>query len=260
MDRARPQIMVNQRDSDAQKEVEASRMNALSSVSQLDIRTGSTLVDQFETAYIPRVFNLTLPWCVGGPDFPKQPRYRRHAVDAPWLSLDAYTAMMARRVEAQMRWDWDLNPALWSLAFASKVNTGVSMGLQRALCRGADTTPSHNEIGESCARIFHLLWHGEYVDASGRRFPMHGDVSKIDRIIGLSKAEQGLLKNYHFMSGRLAGTRQIRRSINHVVFSSRVVYGVPVFMTVTPSERHSGLAIRLSRHRRNDPAITHMAP
>ena len=33
------------------------------------------------------------------------------------------------------------------------------------------------------------------------------------------------------------------------------VFGVPTFLTVTPSERHSGLAFRLSRSRRNDPAI-----
>ena len=59
------------------------------------------------------------------------------------------------------------------------------------------------------------------------------------------------------MSSRLPGTRQVRRSINHYLFSARVVYGVPVFMTVTPSERHSGLCVRLFRYRRNDPAIAH---
>ena len=59
------------------------------------------------------------------------------------------------------------------------------------------------------------------------------------------------------MSSRLAGTRQVRRSINHLLFSARVTYGTPTFITVTPSERHSGLAVRLFRYRRNDPAIMH---
>ena len=40
-----------------------------------------------------------------------------------------------------------------------------------------------------------------------------------------------------------------------MVFSSRIFYGVPVFMTFTPSERHSGLAIHLYRGRSNDPAF-----
>ncbi len=62
------------------------------------------------------------------------------------------------------------------------------------------------------------------------------------------------------MSAKIAGTRQVRRQINHYVFSARIVYGCPVFMTVTPSERHSGLAIRLSRFRKNDPGVRFGAP
>ena len=53
MDRSRPQILVNQRDSDARKEVEASRMGALSTVSELEVRRGSALIDQFVTWCIP---------------------------------------------------------------------------------------------------------------------------------------------------------------------------------------------------------------
>ena len=62
--------------------------------------------------------------------------WRRHFDDAPRVSLDKYTEMMAARCEYQVRADWDLNPGLWSLAFASKVNLGLSMSIQRALRRG----------------------------------------------------------------------------------------------------------------------------
>ena len=57
------------------------------------------------------------------------------------------------------------------------------------------------------------------------------------------------------MSSRLPGTRQIRKMIGHVITAARVIYGNPLFMTVTPSERHSGLVIRLSRYRRSDPGL-----
>ena len=67
MEFGRPQLLLAQRDSDAQKEMEASRINALGSVSMLQLRTGSNLLDQFQSSYIPRVFNLSLPWCVGMP-------------------------------------------------------------------------------------------------------------------------------------------------------------------------------------------------
>ena len=53
--------------------------------------------------------------------------------DAPMVPLQTYTAMMARRVEAQVRWDWDLAPSLQSLSFASQVNLAVSLSYYRAL-------------------------------------------------------------------------------------------------------------------------------
>ena len=105
---------------------------------ELTVQTGSTLREQFESSYVARVFQLSLPWCVGGPDLPGRKRWRRVYEDAPTLSLDAFTAMMAERVESNIRWDWDLNPGLWSLAFASKVNLGVAMSIQRCLRCGGD--------------------------------------------------------------------------------------------------------------------------
>ncbi len=53
------------------------------------------------------------------------------------------------------------------------------------------------------------------------------------------------------MSGKLAGTR---RSMNHLTFSAQVVYGLGVFLTFTPSERH-GTTLRFSRCRASDPGI-----
>ena len=96
---------------------------------------------------------------------------------------------------------------------------------------------------------------GEY-EQNGRRLPVNGDISKLERVIGATDTERALIRNVHFMSARIAGTRQIRGGIRHVVFATRAVYGVPIFMTLTPSERHSGLAIRLFRGRRKDPAFT----
>ena len=162
--------------------------------------------------------------------------------------------MMASRCEYQIRTDWDLQPGLFSLAFASRVNLGQPMAIRRALRRGAGEEDTDASIGEAAKRIYRLLHEGEYEDALGRRVPVRGDISKIMKIIGLKNTEKALLQNFHFMSSRIPGTRQIRNSIRHIIFSSRIFYGVPVFMTLTPSERHSGLTIRLYRGRSCDPA------
>ena len=132
LDRARPLLLMTQRDSDACKDVSASRIGAFANFSELELVTGSNLIDQFETSYIPRVFNMTLPWCVGGPDFPQQRRYRRTFADSPRVSLHDFDVMMASRCEAQIRQYWELSPGLRSLSFATKVNQGVSMSINRA--------------------------------------------------------------------------------------------------------------------------------
>ena len=255
LDRTRPQNLVLQRDSDAQRNILEGRGNALSQFSTLSLQTGANLIPQFKNDYIPRVFCTTLPRVAGGPDFPGETNRRRHYEDSPQVTLDTYTTMMASRCEYQIRADWDFNPGLFSLAFASRVNMSQSMAIKRALRRGAGEENSDASIGAAAQRIYQLLQEGEYADVTGRRFPVRGDISKITRIIGLSNTEKALLQNFHFMSSRLPGTRQVRNSIRHIIFSSRIFYGAPVFMTLTPSERHSGLAIRLYRGRASDPAF-----
>ena len=160
---------------------------------------------------------------------------------------------MACRCESQMRVDWNFLPGIMSLAFASKVNLGMSMSINRALRRGADTSMADGDIGKATTRIYELLWTGEYMH-NGQRLPIRGDISKFEQIISLTDTEKALIRNYHFMSSRIGGTRQIRSSIRHMVFASRIRYGVPLFVTVTPSKRHSGLAARLFRGRLRDPA------
>ena len=123
--------MVPQRDSDANKDVEGSRMNAFSGFSDLTVQTGSILEKQFETSYLPRVFNVTLPWCVGGPDFKRKERFRRRfGEDSPALDLDTFVELMACRCESQMRTDWNFIPGIMSLGFASKVTRLISTFLQ----------------------------------------------------------------------------------------------------------------------------------
>ena len=107
--------------------------------------------------------------------------------------------MMASRCEYQIRTDWDLQPGLFSLAFASRVNLGQPMAIRRALRRGAGEEDTDASIGEAAKRIYRLLHEGEYEDALGRRVPVRGDISKIMKIIGLKDTEKAILQNFHFM-------------------------------------------------------------
>ena len=130
--------------------------------------------------------------------------------------------MMAPWCEYQIRTDWGLQPGLFSLAFASRVNLGQPMAIRRALRRGAGEEDTDESIGEAAKCIYKLLHTGEYEDALGRRVPVRGDISKITKIIGLTNTQKALLQNFHFMSSRIPGTRRIQNSIRHVIFSSRI--------------------------------------
>ena len=132
------------------------------------------------------------------------------------------------------------------------------MSLKRALRKGADENVIEDErsIGKIACRLLHALAHGEYRNTeTGRMVPVTGDTSKLSLCKNLSRRDLAMIRNYQFMSTRIPGTRQVRNEIRHVIFASRVFYGIPVFMTITPGERHSGLAIRLFRGRENDPAF-----
>ena len=82
------------------------------------------------------------------------------------------------------------------------------MAIKRALRRGGGEENSDASINATAQRIYQLLHEGEYADATGRRFPIRGNISEITRIIGLRTTEKALLQNFHFMPSRL-GIREL---------------------------------------------------
>ena len=47
----------------------------------------------------------------------------------------------------------------------------------------------------------------------------------------------------------------VYEKVAKAVFGARLQYGEPLFVTISPSSRHSGLVMRLSRVRQNDPTL-----
>ena len=46
--------------------------------------------------------------------------------------------------------------------------------------------------------------------------------------------------------GSIAGCQALRKQTGHVLFGMRVVFGEPVFLTLSPNRRHSSLILKLS--------------
>ena len=63
-----------------------------------------------------------------------------------------------------------------------------------------------------------------------------------------------------FKSRTLSGAQELRLQMGHCLTGANIVYGTGVFITISPSERHSGLALRLLRKRANDPWLNYGEP
>ena len=110
------------------------------------------------------------------------------------------------------------------------------------------------ELAEAAAKLYERLAKGYYLHGS-RRLPINYDVSKLRYADKLSPMERNLIRDLEFLSSKLPGTQQIRLMIGHSLFGARVEYGDPLFLTISPSAKHSGMCIRMSRYRESDPAI-----
>ena len=73
----------------------------------------------------------------------------------------------------------------------------------------------------------------------------------------MSQTACDLLANMRYVSSQQGGVQEVRTKIGGALFGARVVYGEPIFVTISPSSRHSGLVMRLSRVRANDPLLWH---
>ena len=60
-----------------------------------------------------------------------------------------------------------------------------------------------------------------------------------------------------YVSIQQGGVQEIRTKISNALFGARVVYGETMFVIISPSSRHSGLAMRLSQLRAHDPLLGH---
>ena len=99
--------------------------------------------------------------------------------------------------------------------------------------------------------IIHLE-NGYFRTPTGRRCPIKGDISKLKFAEKLSDKAKQLEKNLRYVSSQQCGVQEVRHKIGNALLGARISYGEPLFVTVSPSSRHSGLVLRLSRVRPKD--------
>ncbi len=221
---------------------------------ELAVSTGKALVDQWRSSYFAIAFPFSIPRPVSGADFPRKCRERRSYSDAPLLDPLAFARMLSSRVEASVRNDWLAVPAARNLGIKWKALCGDDAACRHHVDMQKAGVELSAELTDAASDLYEKLSKGFWWDGRKKRKINH-DVTKLQYAVNLSPAERDLVRDMTFLSSTVAGTQQIRLEIGHALFGARVEFGDPLFLTISPSSRHSGMCVRLSRYRSSDPAI-----
>ena len=223
------------------------------------LSTGSTMIDQFEPWYFGIAFAFCFKYCTGMPDMPafaKRPRHRRKP-DAPRIELALWVRIMARRVESQLRRDWLLQFSTGNLLFRTAINlTNTIYSYESAARSDGSKGFTAAELEEGAINICKAL-QSTYTDPCGRTQAVKGDFTKVHRVAWLTEAAQCMLKNVKALTRKISGTDETRILMRYDTNACRVHRGAaPLFVTISPDEKHNMLMLRLSRTRRNDPVCS----
>jgi hypothetical protein len=121
---------------------------------------------------------------------------------------------------------------------------------------GATLNDNLKELVEAAESLFGRMSRNKVV-INGKARPMNGEVAMLFKDDTLTSIEKLLLRSYFNTTKNIAGCQALRKKIGHILFGMRIVYGSnPVFLTVSPKRRHSGLLYKLQRLRRNDSCAT----
>ena len=245
--------------------------NPAAGLDTLEIRTGNQMLDQFQPGYFSIAFPFCFPHATACPDVfnvVKQPeeqaisegtRPRRQAgnSNAPNVTFNKHWApAMSRRVESQLRRDWNFGFTMWNFYFRTCVNLqpNTYMYVHRDQ-EGGGRLMTNEEIGQGCKELMTHLRNGKYRDITGELKAVKGDVTKLRHVPGLSEAAKKTLANVEARTRNIPGTHEVRKTMRHQTHANRVAYGTAIFLTFSPSERDTTLMVRLARARQTDPAI-----
>ena len=71
----------------------------------------------------------------------------------------------------------------------------------------------------------------------------------------LSELARRILNRVHTIAQTSEGANEVRTLMRYDTHAFRIAHGVPLFVTLSPDEKHNLLMIRFSRARANDPAV-----
>ena len=265
---ARPTLVVNEATTQDALEKNAKVEYAVGDVAGLTLEMSNKFENQFVSKYMPRILPWTFNFNCGGADYPdlfcrsdaSDPNEDGTAVTNKWrriagealLTPGYYKQMLATRPEKQIASDWLAVPAAQNLHWRWMVLRSAFLTCKQKVKPGDSLDENLEALVEAAKTLFERMKRGK-VTIEGKARPMNGEVAMLFKDDTLNNTEKVLLRSYFNTTNNIAGCQAIRKKIGHILFGMRVVYGPnPIFVTLSPNRRHSGLLYKLQRLRRND--------
>ena len=192
------------------------------------------------------------------PDYPlfqETQRYRRRD-NASRVEHATWDKIMARRIEGQLVRDWQLGFVSWNCRFKMAVNLSKTLWTYDTIKQNGEQIKVITSDLESASIAIVKALRGTYKNPTdGKQLPVNGDLTKLKYVPGLSPVAHRILHNAEATTRKVAGTQETRRQMRFETNALRVKYGVPIFVTFSPDDKHNLMMIRLSRTRRKDPVL-----
>ena len=147
---------------------------------------------------------------------------------------------------------WNAIPIARNLAVRFQALKQAYLLVQRQ--KGAILTQSAKALMDAGVSILTRI-ERLTVPIHGKQRPLNGDMTLLRWATDLSDDERKILKHYSKVTAELPGSQALRVKFNPICLGFRVVFGDPLFFTLTPDRRHSKLVWRLMRCRREDTSL-----
>ena len=211
------------------------------------------MLDQIHPYDVGVAISLIFIYCTAMPDppaFMRRPRHRR-TDDAPRVEISDWVRIMARRREASLQNVCSFGFVSWNYLFRSAANLSrPAYAYEWRHGQKTDAVLTAAKLEEGALQIVNALW-GSYKTPSGYQ-KVNGDLTNVRWVEGLSAAAHRLLQNIEHASRHLPGSKSARHMMRFYTQALRILYGLPVFVTVSPDESHNLLLIRFARTRQHD--------
>ena len=142
--------------------------------------------------------------------------------------------------------DWQLGFVSWNCRFKTAVNLSRTLwSYESVQHNGTQVKVTAQDLEAASIAIVKAL-RGTYVSpGDGKKMPVNGDLTKLKYVPGMSPVAKRILNNAEATTRKMSGTQETRRQMRFDTNALRVKYGVPIFVTFSPDEKHNLLMLRL---------------